>query len=59
MSDMEQVEAAEAKMNTARDALLDYIERREAIDRDRHRRLLARLKKAEAEFHKAVSELGE
>jgi len=59
MSSMEQVEAAEAKMNTAKDALLRYIERPEAIDRDRHRRLLARLKKAQADFMKAISELGE
>jgi hypothetical protein len=59
MSDMEQIEAAEARMNAARDALLNYIERRESLDRDRHRRLLARLKKAEAEFQKVVAELGE
>jgi hypothetical protein len=29
---MEEVEAAEAKMNAAKDALLNYIEGREAID---------------------------
>jgi hypothetical protein len=59
MSDIEQVEAAEARMNSAREALLTYIEQRESLDRDRHRRLLARLKKAEAEFQKALGDLGE
>ena len=56
---MEEVEAAEAKMNAARDALMQYIEARETIDRDRHRRLVAQLKKAQAEFLKAISDLGE
>jgi hypothetical protein len=59
---MEEVEAAEAKMNAAKDALLHYIEEREAIDHDRHRRhrrLVAQLKKAQADFLKAVSELSE
>jgi hypothetical protein len=56
---MEEVEAAEAKMNAAKDALLNYIEEREAIDHDRHRRLVAQLKKAQADFLKAISELGE
>ena len=57
---MEEVEAAEAKMNAAKDALLlSYIEGREAINRDQHRRLLAQLKKAQADFLKAISELGE
>jgi len=46
-------------MNAAKDALLDYIEGRKAIDRDRHRRLVAQLKKAQADFLKAISELGE
>ena len=59
MSTMEEVEAAEAKMNAAKDALLKYIEGRQAIDRDRHQRLVAQLKKAQAEFLKAISELGE
>jgi len=59
VSNMEEVEAAEAKMNVAKDELLNYIERREAIDRDRHRRLVAQLKKAQADFLKAISELGE
>ena len=59
MSTMEEVEAAEAKMNAAKNTLLNYIEGREAIDRDRHGRLVAQLKKAPADFLKAISELGE
>jgi len=59
VSSMEEVEAAEVKMNSARDALLHYIEGRQSIDRDRHRRLVARLQKAQAEFLKAISELGD
>ena len=59
MSTREEVEAAEAKMNTAKDALMSYIEREEkTIDLDWHRRLVARLKKAETEFLQAISELG-
>ncbi len=56
---MEEVEAAEAKMNAAKDVLLDYVEKRKTIDRDHHRRLVARLKKAQADFLRAISELGE
>jgi hypothetical protein len=59
MSSAEDVEAAEAKMNAAKDALLGYIEGGGAIDRDRHRKLVAQLKKAQADFLKAISELGE
>ena len=59
MSNPEEVEAAEAKMNAAKDALLNYIEGREVIDRERHRRLLAKLQKAQSDFLKASSELGE
>jgi hypothetical protein len=59
MSTMEEVEAAEAKMITAKESLLNYIEGRKAIDRDRHRRLVAQLKKAQAEFLKAISELSD
>jgi hypothetical protein len=54
---VEEVEAAEAKMNAARDALMNSIEGRKAIDRDGHLRV-ARLKKAQADFLKAISELG-
>jgi hypothetical protein len=56
---MEEVEAAESKMNAAKDALLKYVEGRQAIGRDQHRRLVAQLKKAQADFLKAISELGE
>ena len=58
MSNLEEIEAAEAKMNRAKEALLTYVESRGAIDRDRYRRLLARFKKTEADFLKAVSEQG-
>ena len=57
MSSMEEVEAAEAKMNNARDALLNYVESRTALDRDRYGRLVAQVKKAEAQFLKAISNL--
>ena len=57
MSQMEEIEAAEARMNTAKEVLLKYVEKREDIDRDRYHRLAARLKKAEADFLQAVSEL--
>jgi len=57
MSSLEGVEAAEAKMNNAKDALLNYVESRKAIDRDHYRRLVAQVKKAEAEFWKAISKL--
>lgn len=59
MSNMEEIAAAESKLNAAKEALLEYIEARQLIDRDRHSRLVARLKKAQAEFLKASSELGE
>ena len=51
------VEAAEEKMNNAREALLNYVESRKALDRDHYRRLVAQVKKAEAEFMKATSDL--
>jgi hypothetical protein len=43
---MEEAEAAEARMNSAKDERMGYIEEGKAIDRDLHRRLVARLKKA-------------
>jgi len=58
MSNLEKAESAEAKMNAAKEALLSYIEGGKAIDRDQHRRLLARLKKAQQDFMKALSESG-
>jgi hypothetical protein len=59
MSNMEEVEAAETKMITAKDSLLNYIEGRKVIDRGRHQQLVAQLKKAPADFLKAISELGD
>ncbi len=58
MSNMKEVEAGEAKMRAAKNALLRYIEERQAIDRDRHQRLVAQLKKAQAEFLRVILELG-
>ncbi len=57
MSKPEEVESAEAKMNAAKEALLSYIETAKPIDRDQHRRLLARVKKAEQEFMRAIAQL--
>ncbi|HEX8895012.1 MAG TPA: hypothetical protein VF783_16905 [Terriglobales bacterium] len=59
MSTVEEVEAAEARMNTTKELLLQYIKRQGTIDRDDHQRLVARLKSAQARFLKAISELGE
>ena len=53
----EDVEAAETKMNNAKDALLNYVESGNTIHQDQYRRLVAQVKKAEAEFLRAVSEL--
>lgn len=58
MSTAENVEAAEARMNRAKDVLLNYVERGDTIDRDRYQRLVARVKRAEAAFLKALAELG-
>ena len=58
MSNMEEVEAAEARMNTAKDALMKYIEDGRVIDRQRHKILLARMKKTQVEFLKAVADIG-
>lgn len=55
MTDIEELEAAEARMSSAREALLSYVERREALDGEQYRRLVARVKKAEAEFMNVVS----
>ncbi len=57
MRNIEEVETAEAKMNAAQEDLLRAIETRSSIDREDHRRLLAKLKKAKAEFLQAVSNL--
>ena len=57
MSRMEEVEAAEVKMNNAKDALLSYVESGNTLHQDLYRRLVAQVKKTEAEFLKAISEL--
>lgn len=59
MSDAEELATAEAKMNDARQALLDYVSQRASLDRDQYRRLVARVKKAQAAFLRASSELGD
>jgi hypothetical protein len=59
VSNMEEVKATESKMNAAKDALLRYIEEGKSIDRDRHGRLVGQLKKAQADFLKAISELND
>jgi len=55
MNNIEEMEGAEARMNSARDALLNYLEQRKEVDGDYYRRLVARVKKAEAEFMNVVS----
>ncbi len=46
-------------MNAAKDGLLKYVETPKTLDRDQHRRLVAELKRAEAEFMRATSLLNE
>jgi hypothetical protein len=50
VSNSEEIEAAEVKMNAAKDVLLSYIETHAAIERERYRRLASRLKKAKQIF---------
>ena len=57
MSRMAEVEAAEVRMNNAKEALLSYVESGNTLHQDSYRRLVSQVKKAEAEFLKAVSEL--
>jgi hypothetical protein len=45
-------------MNAAKDALLKYVESGDSLDHDHYSRLVARVKSAEAEFMKALAELG-
>jgi hypothetical protein len=56
-SHSEQIEAAEARMSAARDALLTCVEKGLLLDQEQYRRLVARVKKTEAEFLKIFSEL--
>ena len=58
MSEIEDVEAAEARMNRAKQALLSYVEQKKSLDRDHYHRLAARVKKAEADFRRIVAEIG-
>ena len=57
MTDIEEVEAAEARVNTAREALLQYVERREQLDGEQYRSLVAHVKKAEAAFMSVVAKV--
>ena len=61
MSTIEDVTAAEERMNRAKDALLKYVEAAhgERIDRDEYCRLVARVKTANDRFMRALAELGE
>lgn len=61
MSTIEDVTAAEERMNRAKDALLKYVEAApgKRIDRDEYRRLVARVKAANDRFMRALAELGE
>jgi len=55
MTDIEEVEAAEARLNATREALLQYVERREQLDGEQSRSLVARVKKAESRFMSVVA----
>lgn len=57
MNNIEEMETAEARTNSAREALLNYVEQRKELDGDCYRRLGARVKKAETEFMNVVSNL--
>ena len=57
MASIRDVEAAEAKLNRAKDALLSYVEQWKELDQADYKRLVARVKKAEAEFMNLVSGL--
>lgn len=50
----EDLSTLESKMLAAKDALLEYTEQHNTIDRDRYRRLVTRVKKSEAEFLAAL-----
>ncbi len=58
MAGPEEVAMAEARMAAAKAALLEYVEARQRIDGERYRRLVARVKKTETEFMKALAEFG-
>ena len=47
---MTTLDKAEIRMSAAKAELLSYVEKREPLDEEHHRRLVAKLKRAEAEF---------
>ncbi len=57
MIDIEEVEAAEARLNAARGGLLSYVEQRETLDGERYRSLAARVKRAEAAYMRVVAKV--
>jgi hypothetical protein len=59
MSTLEEVKAAQARMDKAKDALQKYLDRSatQPSDRDLHRRLAERLKRAADEYFTLVIEL--
>ncbi len=61
MSTIEDVTAAEERMNRAKDALLKYVEGASGkrIERDEYRRLVAHVKSANDRFMRALAELGD
>ena len=59
MSSMEEVTAAEERVNAAKNALLKYLERGKMIDQERYRGLAAKVKRAEGELLRAIAEMGE
>ena len=61
MSTIEDVTAAEERMNRAKDALLKYVEAApgKRIDGDEYRRRVSRLKSANDRFMRALAELGQ
>jgi hypothetical protein len=52
----EDLYALESKMLAAKEALLTYTEQKTALDRDRYRRLVERVKRSEAKFLAALYE---
>ena len=55
MDELSAAEAAEARMNAAREELLSYVEGRRPLDRDKYRRLVQKVKNSEAEFMSVVA----
>jgi len=56
---VEELEIAEARINNARQALLNYVSQRVSLDREQNRRLVVRVTKAQAAFLRASSDLGD